>query len=47
MLEIRGFTGYFGFIRTPRALPSGRSHPTGVVKMFWKVLKIQYIERSQ
>ncbi len=38
MLEVQGFTGYFGFIR---------SHPTGVVKMFWKVLNIQYIGRSQ
>ncbi len=35
---MHGFTGYFGFIRTPRALPSGRSYTTGEVKMFWKDL---------
>jgi len=28
VLEIKGFTGYFGFIRT---------HRTGEVKMFWKI----------
>ncbi len=38
MLEIQGCTGYFGFIRTPRALLSGRSHPMGEVKIFWKAL---------
>ncbi len=43
VLEIQGFTSYFSFIRTPRALPSGRSHPTSEVKMFCKVLKIQCI----
>jgi len=29
VLEIQGFTGYFGFIR---------SHSTGEVKIFWKAL---------
>jgi len=37
VLEIQGLTGYFGFIRTPGALPSGVV-PTGEVKMFWKAL---------
>ena len=38
VLKIQGFTSYFDFIR---------SHPTGEVKIFWKVLKIQCIGRSQ
>jgi len=37
-LEIKGFMGYLGFIR---------SHPTGEIQMFQKILKIECLREPQ